>query len=322
MNKIIELPWSVLGPLIKSFDITDVLMINLLPLINNVSLSDTSARNAMAAAIKSGEIAQFLATAENPRVIVHVNGVGEFAVPVSLEPGVTVEQVIEVARTSVLIQTPRGGHPGGGLYVVYGGAASGKTRWLSENCKNIWFVGEPDHRAMPFSDALRMLRAASTARFSARQVVGVDSFKDLVYTANGAATQGGVSTGFLVELAELSRRLMGSNLHVLAIVNPSQEKVSDALYDALVGNCTGIIELKHGKVARGAERIWNAEGGFYERRTLSAGEIFSFLTEHQAGVPETVVATTDAGKNVVYSKAAAKKLSQLINKNTEVINNG
>lgn len=319
MNEYVQLPWAILGPLIRDYDITDVLMINLLPLINNVHISEKSAKNAIVAAIKSGETAEFLARAENPAIVVHVNGIGEFAVPVRLEPGVTVEQILELARTAALVQTPRGVAAGGGLYVVYGGAASGKTRWLSEHCRNIWFVGEPDHRAMPFREAMRMLNAAATTRFETKQVVGVDSFKDLVYSASGAATQGGVSTGFFMDLAELSRRLMGTNLHVLAIVNPSQEKVSDALYDALVGNCTGIIELKQGVPQRGAERIWNEEGGYYERRVLSAGEIFSFLETPQVDRPAVAIGHTEKGKNVVYSKAVATKLAQLINKNSEVI---
>lgn len=319
MNEIIALPWGILGPMIKDYNITDVLAINLLPLINNVNLSDKSARNAIVAAIKSGDTASFLARAENPSVIVHVNGVGEFAVPVTLETGVSVEQIIELARTAALVQTPRGAQAGGGLYIVYGGAASGKTRWLNENCHNVWFVGEPDHRAMPFQEARAMLAAAATVRFESQQVVGIDSFKDLVYTAAGAATQGGVSTGFFMEIAELSRQLMGTNLYALAIVNPSQDKVSDSLYDALVGNCTGIIELKQGKVARGAERIWNAEENYYERRTLASGETFSFLRDTPAAAPAVQVSTTSDGKKVVYGKAVANKLSQLINKNTEVI---
>lgn len=319
MNKIIQLPWAILGPLIRDYDITDVLLINLLPLINNVHISEKSAKNAIVAALKSGDTADFLPRAENPAIVVHVNGTGEFAVPVRLEAGVTVEHIVELARTAALVQTPRDAAAGGGLYVVYGGAASGKTRWLGEHCRNIWFVGEPDHRAMPFREAMRMLDAAATTRFETEQVVGIDSFKDLVYAANGAATQGGVSTGFFMELAELSRRLMGTNLHVLAIVNPSQEKVSDALYDALVGNCTGIIELKQGVPQRGAERVWNAEGNYYERRTLAAGEVFSFLKTPQGDRPAVSVGHTEKGKNVVYSQAVAKKLSQLINKNTEVI---
>lgn len=319
MNEIVQLPWAILGPMVKSFDITDVLLINLLPLINNVHTSEASAKNAIAAAIKSAETAEFLAHPENPRVIVHVNGVGEFAVPVLLEQGVSVEQIIELARTAALVQTPRGDQAGGGLYIVYGGAASGKTRWLSEHCSNIWFVGEPDHRAMPFSEARRMLAAAASTRFENRQIVGIDSFKDLVYSAEGAATQGGVSTGFFMEIAELSRRLMGSNLHVLAIVNPSQDRVSDALYETLIGNCTGIVQLIGGVVERGAERVWNPEGGFYERRQLARGELFSFMNEPVAGRPAAVVGQTKHGKNVVYSQNVAKKLSQLINKNTEVI---
>lgn len=319
MNEIVQLPWAVLGPMIKGFDITDVLMINLLPLINNVHTSEAAAKGALVAAIKSAETAEFLARPENPSVIVHVNGVGEFAVPVMLEHDVSVEQIIELARTAALVQTPRGDRAGGGLYIIYGGAASGKTRWLSEHCKNIWFVGEPDHRAMPFSEARRMLAAAASTRFESRQIVGIDSFKDLVYSAEGAATQGGVSTGFFMELAELSRRLMGSNLHVLAIVNPSQDRVSDALYETLVGNCTGIIQLIGGVVERGAERVWNHEGGYYERRQLARGELFSFMTEPIADRPAAVIGQTKQGKSVVYSQNVAKKLSQLINKNTEVI---
>lgn len=319
MNEIVQLPWAILGPMVKSFDITDVLMINLLPLINNVHTSEASAKNAIAAAIKSAETAEFLARPEKPSVIVHVNGVGEFAVPVVLEGDVSVEQIVELARTAALVQIPRGGQAGGGLYIVYGGAASGKTRWLSEHCNNIWFVGEPDHRAMPFSEARRMLAAAASTRFESRQIVGIDSFKDLVYSAEGAATQGGVSTGFFMELAELSRQLMGSNLHVLAIVNPSQDRVSDALYETLIGNCTGIVQLVGGVVERGAERVWNHEGGFYERRQLARGELFSFMKEPAADRPAAIIGQTKHGKNVVYSQHVAKKLSQLINKNTEVI---
>lgn len=100
MNEIVQLPWAILGPMVKSFDITDVLMINLLPLINNVHTSEASAKNAIAAAIKSAETAEFFARPENPSVIVHVSGVGEFAVPVMLEEGVSVEQIIELARTA------------------------------------------------------------------------------------------------------------------------------------------------------------------------------------------------------------------------------
>lgn len=319
MNEIVILPWAALKPLVKDYDIDDVLGINLLPLISNVSVSGQNARKAIIAAIESGETAHFVAYDAKPAVLVHVNGVGEFSVPVHLEDGVRVEQIVEIARTAALVQVPRGANAGGGLYIIYGGAASGKTRWLGENCKNIWYVGEPDHRAMPFSEARRMLDAAIANRFKTTQIVGIDSFKDLVYTTTGAATKGGVSTGFFMELSELSRTLMGSNLYVLAVVNPSQEHVSDVLYEALVGNCTGIIELKNGVVQRGTERIWNADHQYYERRTLSVNETFSFLSGAVPNTPAAAIVNTTAGHSVVYSQAVAKKLTQLINKSTEVI---
>lgn len=203
-------------------------------------------------------------------------------VPVIASPEVLNSLIMSYEQAMLDIPT-RSSQTNGGLYVILGGAESGKTKWMSEHIDRIWYAGEPDHRAISYKEAVARIRKLALAGMTKPSVLGVDSFKDAVYISDGAAMSGGVSSGFLYEIGELSRLLTGSNLSVVAVVNPVQEKLLDSLYESIAGSVTGVIWLSRGAVKKGTERVWNEQGHYYERRSINQEPLFHFQTQRGTG---------------------------------------
>lgn len=230
------------------------------------------------------------------------------------------DSLIASYEAAVLSMPKRAHGTEGGLYIILGGAESGKTKWLTQHVESIWFAGEPDHRAIGYKEAITRIRKLALAKLSKHTILGVDSFKDAVYTSDGAAMSGGVSSGFLYELGELSRMLAGSNLSVIAIVNPVQEKLLEPLYESIAGSVSGVIWLDKGKVKKGTERVWNQEGNYYERRSINQTPLFHFQGESRGSSPTLTTRSPQQPDSTTYiNRSTVNEVAQLIAKQTGVL---
>lgn len=230
------------------------------------------------------------------------------------------DSIVASYEQAMLDLPARASHANGGLYVILGGAESGKTKWMSEHVSRVWYAGEPDHRAISYKEAIARIRKLALAGLSTPTILGVDSFKDAVYVSDGAAMSGGVSSGFLYELGELSRLLTGSNLSVIAIVNPVQEKLLEPLYESIAGSVTGVIWLARGAVKKGTERVWNEKGNYYERRNISQEPVFHFQAAARSSTAAHETSAVAAPNSSTHiNQATVTQVALLIAKQTGVL---
>lgn len=213
----------------------------------------------------------------------------------------------------------------GGLYVVIGGGGSGKSKFLTENCRTIIYAGEPDHRAISLDRGLEVLHELSWASRHdsfdpSENVVGFDSLKDLTYNSGGAALSDGINSGMFVALSDLAACLMMSRVRIVASLNPTQDKLVDPMYQLLLSNVTGVAELRGGEIVRSHERIWNT-AGYYDRVD---GSSFSFLSPigrravAASGTTATSVSTGSHGLNT--GGTVARHILQRVSAEAEFIN--
>lgn len=161
-----------------------------------------------------------------------------------------------------------------GLFIFYGSATAGKSaalahiheKMVSNGIDSVYLIaGEPDHRAIQGWDILRTVILSGFAGNDEPEVLCIDSLKDALYaTGKGGLTTGGVSTQFMIELSSLSATLMAKGRTVIAVVNPSQNKLEGDLYETIKSNVTGIFKLHNSGVIDGSLRRWHTDG-YYER---------------------------------------------------------
>lgn len=161
-----------------------------------------------------------------------------------------------------------------GLFIFYGSATAGKSaalahiheKMVSNGIDSVYLIaGEPDHRAIQGWDILRTVILNGFAGNDEPEVLCIDSLKDALYaTGRGGLTTGGVSTQFMIELSSLSATLMAKGRTVIAVVNPSQNKLEGDLYETIKSNVTGIFKLHNSGVTDGSLRRWHTDG-YYER---------------------------------------------------------
>lgn len=144
-----------------------------------------------------------------------------------------------------------------GLFIVYGGADSNKSHRLKKlydftaakfdgqfNYEYV-IVGEPDHRSLgSWRETISILRYGfiDNGATYVPDVMFVDSLKDLLYMPGDSGSgAGGLSTSTIMELSSISSQLMRDGRTVIAVVNPSQPKYMDDMYETLKSNVTGVF---------------------------------------------------------------------------------
>lgn len=143
-----------------------------------------------------------------------------------------------------------------GLFIIYGGADAGKTYRLSKlfeyvrNQKPDYtyeyiIIGEPDHRSLgSWPEIIASLRYGfiNGADNYVPDVMFVDSLKDLIYMPSDSGSgSGGLSTETITVLSSFSSQLMAEGRTVIAVINPSQPKYTEDMYETLKSNVTGIF---------------------------------------------------------------------------------
>lgn len=152
-----------------------------------------------------------------------------------------------------------------GCYILYGGSGTGKSTILAILRDGFDFfqsVGEPEPLSSDVRNVLREIYAVCLSRIlfaaSGKEVkssplrICVDSWRELVYAAGGNALSGGISSGLLNALTNLSRlcetagvTLVGS-LNPMDITNNADRELG--LLDAIKGATSGVIfNLRLGK---------------------------------------------------------------------------
>lgn len=179
-----------------------------------------------------------------------------------------------------------------GLFIIYGGADAGKTYRLSKLFEYIrsrkpsytyeyLIMGEPDHRSLgSWQEIIASLRYGfikGDANYLP-DVMFVDSLKDLIYMPSDSGSgSGGLSTETITVLSSFSSQLMKEGRTVIAVINPSQPKYTNDMYETLKSNVTGIFYYNPVGEATGnfkptivgklksSLRAWSAD--HYERKT-------------------------------------------------------
>lgn len=146
-----------------------------------------------------------------------------------------------------------------GLHIIFGGANSSKSYRLSsiyhyltsmKEQKKADFslayliIGEPDHRSKgSWPEIIATIRYGliDNGDVLVPDVLLMDSFKDLLYMPGGNTMSGGVTTDFILNLSNLSAQLMREGRAVVAVVNPSQEKLMADLFETIRSNATSIF---------------------------------------------------------------------------------
>lgn len=161
-----------------------------------------------------------------------------------------------------------------GLFILYGGPKSGKSMSIAQLYARLsemdidasyLIAGEPDHRSIQGWDTLQQIIMYGFKDDDVPDVLLVDSLKDALYAASkGGLTTGGVSTQFITQISSISAKLMAEGRTVIAIINPSQLKLEDDLYNVIKSNVTGVFHFRNGAIGEGTVRKWN-EAGYYDR---------------------------------------------------------
>lgn len=143
-----------------------------------------------------------------------------------------------------------------GLFIIYGGAESGKSHRLSRLFDLVrseprpfsfeyLIMGEPDHRSLgSWREIIATLRYGllDDGEVYIPDVMFVDSLKDLIYMPSDSGSgAGGLSTETISVLSSLSAQLMREGRTVIAVINPSQPKYINEMYETLKSNVTGVF---------------------------------------------------------------------------------
>lgn len=143
-----------------------------------------------------------------------------------------------------------------GLFILYGAAESNKSHRLAKLHKytkehypdvNSRYViaCEPDPRSVgSWKEAMSIMRfgfIGHDGETVVPDVIFIDSLKDLLYMPGDASGAGGISTSVILSLSSLSAQLMREGRTVVAVINPSQPKFVNDLYETLKSNVTGIF---------------------------------------------------------------------------------
>lgn len=144
-----------------------------------------------------------------------------------------------------------------GLFIVYGGADSNKSHRLAklhdfiqadkdrDYTAEYVIVGEPDHRSIgSWRETISVMRYGfiNDGDVYLPDVLLIDSLKDLLYMPGDSGSgAGGLSTSTIMELSSISAQLMRDGRTVIAVVNPSQPKYMDDMFETLKSNVTGVF---------------------------------------------------------------------------------
>lgn len=223
---------------------------------------------------RKAEVAMALRREGLKRIIDSMGGDSSKAAIDSIISGIT----SDIVTNSFSFSRPSYGAPATsttmlpGLFILYGDAQSGKSFVLSDIHKRLLdqkadvvyqIAGEPDHRAIQGWEPLKHIIMHGYDD-GAPSVLLIDSLKDALYSSKGGLTSGGVSTQFIVDLSSLSASLMADGRTVIAVINPSQKKLLDDLYETIKSNVTGILHLRNNEAFAGSLRVWHQDG-YYER---------------------------------------------------------
>lgn len=196
-----------------------------------------------------------------------------------------------------------------GLFIVYGGAASNKSKMLStladilvkdDKPHQFVYAGEPDPRSIgSWAETVSIMKYGFVNSDSSTilpELILIDSLKDLLYAPSSeGAGSGGLSTEAIRELSNISAQCMREKRTIIAVINPTQPKFMEDWYETIKTNVTGIFHLNYttfdqGKgdkdlalvknfvavesgTTRSSFRFWNGE--FYER--ISNAPVTSLL---------------------------------------------
>lgn len=142
-----------------------------------------------------------------------------------------------------------------GLFIIYGGAEANKSYQLLAaytlfNSQHptvdseFTICCEPHHDSVgSWREAISIIRygyidGESTVK---PPVIFIDSLKDILYADGGNTGSGGISTDVITELSAISAQLMREGRTVVAVLNPSQPKFMNDLYETLKTNTTGVF---------------------------------------------------------------------------------
>lgn len=143
-----------------------------------------------------------------------------------------------------------------GLFIIYGGAESGKSHRLSRLFElmsserrsfsfEYLIMGEPDHRSLgSWREIIATLRYGllNDGDIYIPDVMFIDSLKDLIYMPSDSGSgAGGLSTETISVLSSISAQLMREGRTVIAVINPSQPKYINEMYETLKSNVTGVF---------------------------------------------------------------------------------
>lgn len=174
---------------------------------------------------------------------------------------------------------------GAGLHIILGRAASGKSFLLKAAADEgfpVLTINEPYAGAHQTYDVL-----ASTLVH--QNVVFVDSFKNLLATSGGTTLAGGISSGFLTTLTDLSIVLATTNRSVIATLNPGliTDVNFEALQSAIAGAATSISVINSQSLLT-SSRGWSDAGRNYVRFDMPQ------MTQEQVVQDEpSLLSTTD-----------------------------
>lgn len=173
-----------------------------------------------------------------------------------------------------------------GLFIIYGGADSSKSYRLKKLADLVAteytdfdseyvVVGEPDHRSVgSWKETISILRYGfiDNGEIYVPDVLFVDSLKDLLYMPGDSGSgSGGLSTAAIMELSSISSQLMRDGRTVVAVINPSQPKYMDDMFETLKSNVTGVFYYNP------SVKTKNANSGVDNFTPKSVGKLISSI---------------------------------------------
>lgn len=150
-----------------------------------------------------------------------------------------------------------------GLSIVYGGRGAGKSEFLTRKIgADVTIrVGEPPELYDNLPGVLHFegfLESFMRAVFLAKKgkKVAIDGARQLMFTKQGAALKGGLSSGVLAALTNMSIFCAEHGVHILLSVNPMVDEEDEAeLFAKMTAACTGGWHLSQGDVVGETHRL-------------------------------------------------------------------
>lgn len=197
-----------------------------------------------------------------------------------------------------------------GLSIVFGGRGAGKSEFLASKlgADVLIRVGEPPEMYDNLPNVLHFegfLESFTRAVFLAKKgkKVVIDGARQLMFTKFGAALKGGLSSGVLAALTNMSIFCAEHGVHLVLSVNPMVDEEDEAeLFAKMTAACTGGWFLFKGDVVGETHRLISG-------RTFISGGAIGLQDEAQPGeIGESKIyghsAFTGNGQDVLSNLAA------------------